>query len=151
MHAHAWYIITMSHLSVLFDLVGDIARRRFQIGERCFATLGLNHTEARLLTLLDQKNGESTQDTLSNMLSIDRSNAGRGLKSLEQNGYVIRSKDSADGRTRLIHLTANGRKVVTEIVKLRKQMAETFFGELTEEQAGTIADLLGKAMKFEKS
>ena len=81
----------MNNLNTLFDLIGGLARRRFQTAERYFSTLGLNHTEARLLNLLDRENGAATQDALSNMLFVDRSNAGRALKSLEHEGYIERN------------------------------------------------------------
>ena len=41
----------MEHVLELFDAIGVLARRRYQTAERHFARLGLNHSEARLLTL----------------------------------------------------------------------------------------------------
>ncbi len=133
--------------STLFDLIGDLARRRFRIGERAFATLGLNHTEARLLTLLKQHQGQTTQDVLSNLLSVDRSNAGRALKGLEAGRYVVRSKDSVNGKTNLVKLSSKGLKTALVLEKLRIDMAQSFFGKLTEEQAQTIIELLDNALK----
>jgi MarR family transcriptional regulator for hemolysin len=126
-------------------LIGDLARRRYQAAERYFSTLGLNHTEARLLTLLQQAGGETTQDALSNLLYLDRSNAGRALKSLEQQGYVERYTHAADKRTRLVQITAEGRNVAADIAHLKHQMVERFFGDLQDEEAGEIVDLLRKA------
>jgi MarR family transcriptional regulator, transcriptional regulator for hemolysin len=136
----------MSNYSILFDLIGVLARRRYQTGERHFAALGLNHTEARLLTLLDQEKGEATQDRLSSMLFVDRSNAGRALKSIEQRGFVSRQTDEVDKRTKFVRITAKGLATVAKISELRTQMAESFFGELSEEQAGVIANLLKSAV-----
>ena len=130
----------------LFDLIGELARRRYQAAERCFSVLGLNHTEARLLALLRQEDGVAAQDALSNRLSVDRSNAGRALQRLEQDGYVLRRKDGADKRANLIRITPKGRKAVVEISKLRKKMAQSFFGDLKEDEAGAIVDLLRKAL-----
>lgn len=134
-----------SSFAALFDLIGVLARRRFQAGERAFASLGLNHTEARLLTLLRQKGGEATQEALSNMLSVDRSNAGRALKNLEAKGYVVRAKDDEDGRTRMVNFTPTGEKQASEIARLRAGMAERFFGDLREEEAAIVVDLLRRA------
>jgi DNA-binding MarR family transcriptional regulator len=130
----------------LFDLIGELARRRYQTAERCFSALGVNHTEARLLALLFQEDGVAAQDALSNRLSVDRSNAGRALQRLEQDGYVLRRKDGADKRANLIRITPKGRKAVVEISKLRKKMAQSFFGDLKEDEAGAIVDLLRKAL-----
>jgi MarR family transcriptional regulator for hemolysin len=130
----------------LFDLIGELARKRYQAGERAFSSLGLNHTEARLLTLLDQEGGSAAQDALSNRLSVDRSNAVRALQGLEREGYVARRKDDSDKRANVVRMTAKGRKTVSEIGKLRKAMARSFFGELKEAEAGAVVGLLKKAL-----
>jgi DNA-binding MarR family transcriptional regulator len=134
----------------LFDLIGVLARRRHQTAERCFATLGLNHTEARLLTLLGQADGAATQESLAGSLFVDRTNAGRALKRLEQGGYVVRQNDDADKRANLVEMTAKGRKAVVEISKLRKKIARRFFGDLNEDEAAAVVELLTKAIKDEK-
>lgn len=134
----------------LFDLIGELARRRYQTAERCFSALGLNHTEARLLTLLCQKDGVAAQDALSNRLSVDRSNAVRALQRLERDRYILRRKDDADKRANHVQLTPKGRKAVVEISRLRKKVAEGFFGDLQENEAGAIVDLLEKAFTTEQ-
>ena len=130
----------------LFELIGVLARRRYQTAERSYASLGLNHTEARLLTMLDNEAGAVTQDALSRRLFVDRSNAGRAFKRLEQAGYVGRRKDDADNRTNLVDITAKGREAAVEVNRLSNEMARTFFGDLTEADAATIATLLRKAL-----
>jgi DNA-binding MarR family transcriptional regulator len=137
----------MSNRLALFELVGVLARRRYQAAERSFHSLALNHTEARLLTILDQQAGVATQDALSALLFVDRSNAGRALKRLEQGGYIVRRKDEVDSRTNLVRMTATGREAVVEISRLRKEMARSFFGDLTEAEAGVIVDLLQRTLK----
>lgn len=134
----------MDHLLTLFDLVGVLGRRRFQIGERYFSAVGLNHTEARLLTLLQQAGGTATQDALSNKLFLDRSNAGRAVKSLEHEGYVERCKHDADRRTNLVQITEKGREIVTRIATLKPTMARELFGDLTDDEAEQVLGLLAQ-------
>jgi len=141
----------MNSFLTLFDLIGELARRRYQTAERCFSALGLNHTEARLLTLLRQEDGVAAQDALSNKLSVDRSNAVRALQRLEQDGYILRRKDGADKRANLVQITPKGSKAVVEISKLRKKMAQNFFGDLKEDEAGVIVDLLTRALTNEQA
>ena len=133
----------------LFEMVGVLARRRYATAERCYSALGLNHTEARLLTLLHQDGGATTQDELSNLLYIDRSNAGRALKRLELEGYIVRRRDDTDKRTNHVKITAKGQETVVEVSKLRNKIAESFFGDLKEEEADKIVDLLNKALANE--
>jgi len=130
----------------LFELIGALARRRYQAAERCYASLGLNHTEARLLKMLDNEGGAATQDALSRRIFVDRSNAGRAFKRLEQSGYVGRRKDDADNRTNLVDITTKGREAAAEVNRLSNEMARTFFGDLTEADAATIVTLLRKAL-----
>jgi DNA-binding MarR family transcriptional regulator len=134
----------VSNLHALFDLIGELARRRYQTAERCFSALGLNHTEARLLTLLRQADGMAAQDALSSRLSVDRSNAGRALLRLERGGYILRRKDHDDKRAKHVQITPKGRQAVVELNKLRKKMARSFFGDLTEDEAGAVVDFLKK-------
>lgn len=135
-----------NHLK-LFDLIGLLGRKRRFMGERCFAPLGLNPTEARLLTLLGEQGGDATQDTLSGMLYLDRSNAGRALKSLESGGYVSRQKGAADGRTNAVQMTPKGKKTAKQIEALRLELAERFLADITDDEAATITLLLGKAIE----
>ena len=130
----------------LFELIGVLARRRYQAAERSYAALGLNHTEARLLRLLAEEAGAATQDALSRRLFVDRSNAGRGFKRLEQAGYVARRKDAADSRTNLVEITAKGSEAAAQVNRLSNEMARTFFGEMTEDDAAAIVALLQKAV-----
>jgi DNA-binding MarR family transcriptional regulator len=130
----------------LFELIGALARRRYQRAERSYASLGLNHTEARLLRLLAGEGGAATQDALSRRLSVDRSNAGRAFKRLEQAGYVARRKDEADSRTNLVDITGEGRDAAAEVDRRSRELAKTFFGELTDADAATVTALLRKAL-----
>lgn len=130
----------------LFELIGALARRRFQAAERSYAALGLNHTEGRLLKLLDGEGGAATQDALSRRLSVDRSNAGRAFKRLEQAGYVARRKGDGDNRTNLVEITPEGRAAAAEVNRLSDEIARTFFGELSEADAATAAAVLRKAL-----
>lgn len=141
----------MDNYLTLFDLLGVLARRRYQAAEQHFSRLGLNHTEARLLTLLHQQSGTATQEALSNLLFVDRSNAGRALKSLEQARYIERHQDKADKRTNLVQLTTKGRKTVAEISRLKTKIAKDFFGDLTEDEAGEVVALLKKVLANEDS
>jgi DNA-binding MarR family transcriptional regulator len=130
----------------LFGMIGALARRRYQAAERSFVAVGLNHTEARLLTLLHADGGAATQDALSRRIFVDRSNAGRAFKRLEQAGYIDKRKDEADNRTNLLAITPKGREAAAEVARRGSEMARTFFGELTEAEAATVVELLAKAL-----
>lgn len=133
----------------LAELIGRVARRWHQLAERSFAALRLNHTEARLLTLLEQHGGGATQDTLSNQLNVDRSNAGRALSRLESNGMVVRRKDEVDARTKVVDITDAGRAAVKEIAQLRVEMAENLLGKLSKAELRATSELLRSVLDDE--
>jgi len=135
----------------LFEMIGALARRRYQTAEKAFAALGLNHTEARLLSLLKNEGGSATQETLSGLLLIDRSNAGRALKKLELQGYVTRHPDEKDKRTNIVEIADKGVSATIEISKLGKTIAEEFFGDLSASEAAQVVKLLRKTIPTENT
>ena len=136
----------MDGFNELFDLIVVLARRRYQAAEQHFAAIGLNHTEARLMTLLNEAGGNASQDAISAELVLDRSNAGRGLKRLEQAGYLRRRKDRDDKRCNRVEITAKGKGVVREIARIRAEIVQDFFGSLSEAEARHASGLLRKAL-----
>ena len=134
----------------LAELIGRAARRWHHMAERSFSALRLNHTEARLLTQLDKHGGTATQDTLSNALNVDRSNSGRALSRLESSGMVLRSKDEADARTKIVEITAAGKAAVKEIAQVQTEMAEDLWANLNKSQVREAADLLRHALDDSK-
>lgn len=137
----------MSATLELFDLIGELARQRRLLAERTFAAVGLNHTEARLLTLLGKTDGASPQEALCNQLSVDRTNAGRALDRLAQAGLVERRRDPEDKRARTVHITRAGRRRVDEIAALRKSMADDFLGGLSQQEAAGVVRLLRERLQ----
>jgi MarR family transcriptional regulator, transcriptional regulator for hemolysin len=131
----------------LFDLLGELARRRFQQGERAFASLGLNHTESRLLSLLRQAGGSAAQDVLTAQLAVDRTNGSRALQQLETLGYIQRRVVKEDRRAREVLLTQKGRNVATQIAKLRERMGLSFFASLSAEESTALRRLLEKVVR----
>ncbi|WP_308911165.1 MarR family winged helix-turn-helix transcriptional regulator [Pseudokordiimonas caeni] len=134
----------MNGYLALFDRLGQLGRQRYRFAEDYFARLGLNHTEARLLTLLTQAGGRATQDALASQLYIDRSNVGRALKALEARACVERQKDAKDKRANFVQITAKGSTLASEIASLKGEMAATFFNGLEESEAAMIAGLLSR-------
>ena len=132
----------MQNIQVLFDMIGELARRRYGAAERAFATIGLNHTEARLLALLDREGGTAFQDVLSSQIVVDRTNAGRALKHLEAEGLIQRHKSGGDKRANLVEITLAGRTTASHVNRIRTEIASSFFGNLTDDDAGKILALL---------
>lgn len=124
----------------LFDLLGELARRRFMLAEHCYAALALNHTEARALQLL--RTAPLAQDQLSAQFMVDRSNVGRAVKRLEQLGWVERQPNPADKRTSLLQLTRQGQQHAEQVLAIKQQIIDEFFQGLDADAASVVYGLL---------
>jgi DNA-binding MarR family transcriptional regulator len=69
---------------------------------------------------------------LADQLQITKQSVNDSLRHLEQSGYLVRRADPADGRARIIRLTAQGRRLETVVIRQAKE---------AEQQ---IADMLGR-------
>ena len=68
----------------------------------------ITSAEHPILLYLWKHNGAS-QDEISSFLYIDKAATARGIKSLEEKGYVTKSKDNLDKRIYLFHPGRYGR------------------------------------------
>ena len=104
----------------------------------------MNHTEARILSLVNQHLGKVSQDEIGQRMTIDRSNVGRAVKSLESREFVRRCRSEEDRRAFIIELTESGREQVTKIAEIKSQIVEAFFNDMTEDEASVIYGLIKK-------
>lgn len=54
------------------------------------------------------------QEELSRLINIDKSNTARGLKRLEEQGFIIRREDPHDSRRKLVYVTEKARSIEKE-------------------------------------
>jgi len=137
----------MSDVLELLNLPGQVARRWHQQTDQQLSALGLNHTEARLLVHLDQEGSDLSQEAVSAMLFVDRSNSVRALQSLERSGFVSRHKDENDKRANRHCITSKGTKAASEVRKLRRRVASHAFAELKPSEVRSAVALLKKALE----
>jgi MarR family transcriptional regulator for hemolysin len=139
-------MLVMDPYVVLFDLIGMLGRRRYQAAEKSFAALGLNHTEARLLTLLQEAGGSASQEALSEAVYVDRTNVGRALKRLEAGGMITRKQDEADKRGKRVHITGAGSNKMADITALKTAMARDFFPGMDARDIKLVIERLKKML-----
>lgn len=93
----------------------SILHRQSQIYINCvLKEFNITSAEYAFLLSLYRKDGV-TQDELSTYLYIDKSATARAIKSLEEKGYVVRSKDPADKRCNRVYLSEKANSYKDEI------------------------------------
>ena len=129
----------MSSHEALFDVIGELARKRHRTAEERFAEVGLTHSEARILTVLDQLGGVASQDQVAERIHLDRTNTGRALVKLEATGHVAKVRDEKDRRANNLALTPPGRNLVADLNRLRREIAASFLGGAGGDAAAKMA------------
>jgi len=92
-----------------------LARRWRRALEARLAEAGLTGTSWVPLVHLEETGDGITQKELALLVGVDGSSLVRVLDILARDGLIERRRDEADGRARLIHLTAEGRQRVARI------------------------------------
>ena len=103
--------------------------------------LGENH-HSYILTLC--RNPGISQDTLSKMLFINKSNVTRTLAGLEAAGYVRREQSEKDRRVILVRPTEKAYAALPGIREMLRDWNEYIAADLTDEEKDSIRDILPK-------
>lgn len=103
---------------------------------------GMHHT---YIINICQNPGVS-QDDLSQLIYVNKSNVTRQLAVLEKKGYITRKKCAADGRKLLVYPTEKAEEVYPKVVGILKDWNEIILEGLSEEEQKEMGRLLSHAM-----
>lgn len=98
-----------------------------------------------VLVVLDE-NQDLSQQQVSEALGIDRSDVVRLIDSLEQAGYVVRTRDSADRRRYQLTITQAGKAERTRVDALIRSSTDRLLGTLDAAERHTLHRLALKAL-----
>lgn len=107
---------------------------------------GFSITRYELIMFL-KEHGKCCQTTLQTALNIDSAAITRHLKVLEGKHYVTRERNKNNNREVFVSLTNDAKKAITSCeanCELNSQQANS---PLTQEEADTLLNLLGKLVK----
>lgn len=100
----------------LFFFAGrDVARAL----DQRLAELGLGRAHGRALHFIARHPGLPVSDLLG-ILAVTKQSLGRVLKELQDRKLVTQVQGSKDRRQRLLHLSAEGREIATELAALQR-------------------------------
>lgn len=86
-----------------------------------------------LLFRLHERDGRAQGELVDPVLD-DRANVSRLVRALERDGLAERRPDPADGRVRLVHITAAGRDRLGAVLEIIPKERARLFGDLTPTQ-----------------
>jgi DNA-binding MarR family transcriptional regulator len=116
--------------------------------ESTLAPLGLRPRHLVALTVLRDRGG-STQQALSAMLRIDRTNLVGLLNELEAENLIERRRSSEDRRRHMVELTTTGANLLAKAEFALSTVEDEVLAALDEEQRETLYRLLQQATNGE--
>lgn len=125
------------------------------IAERYRKRFALKIPEWRVMAVLGDSGEEAsamTQRALTAATVMDKVAVNRAVKVLEQRGLIVRVPNPEDGRSHLLELTGEGRRIHDEVMPLAKATESELLAGLApgEEDIlrGLLAGLRGRAMEL---
>lgn len=115
---------------------------------RAFINKGLleydmGYGQMLFLLQLYKQDGISQED-LTKKLSIDKGTTARSIKKLEQEGFIIRSKDEYDKRAYKIYLTDKSKEKQETVCNVLQDWEDILTENITEEERDTLINILKK-------
>ncbi len=139
--ADALATLQVSLQSIVRDL--GQARTHERLLER--AGVRLDRAGTALLYKLSLHGEEPLRvSALAELLGVDTPTVTRKAQQLEHLGYVTRDPDPEDGRATRVHLTAEGRTVLSRVVSARRDLLASVVSDWDDDARRTFADLLDR-------
>jgi len=131
-----------------FALVGLARRWRRELDER-MAALGLSDAAWPPLVHLDRSGDGITQNELAARCGIDGSTLVRLLDMLAEQGLIERRVSPTDRRSRLVFLTAKGRRSLTSVYRVLQQAEVTMLRDIDDKHLQATLDIFAQKVPHE--
>lgn len=108
-----------------------------QTGQRCDLSSGMVP-----FVMLTCENGEMPQNRFCTLLDISKGTAARTLAKLEEQGYVRREENAADGRSVMVYPTEKARRVYPKLKEAGDAWVNRMTQGMSEEEKTALLELL---------
>ncbi|WP_149547829.1 MarR family winged helix-turn-helix transcriptional regulator [Streptomyces marokkonensis] len=98
---------------------------------------------ASVLALLG-RHGDMRMSRLAELLSVDMSVTSRHVTHLAERGWIERSPDPADRRSRILRLTPAGRERLDELFRRTTELLAERLGDWSDEEVGRLIQLMAR-------
>ncbi|MED5549924.1 MAG: MarR family winged helix-turn-helix transcriptional regulator [Pseudomonadota bacterium] len=124
-------------LAATSNLVSRLVARAYQ------DQFGVTIWEWRVIAILGE-GVPMTAQAISDSAAMDKVSVSRAVRSLEDRGLVERENHAADRRSRMLHLTADGRRVYDEIAPVALAQEAALLAEFSSAEIKMLAGLLDR-------
>ncbi|HUX79740.1 MAG TPA: MarR family transcriptional regulator [Alphaproteobacteria bacterium] len=92
----------------------------------------------------EEHHQEPTQVAIARLSKLDQMTVSKSLKKLVGQGYINREESPKDTRAKCVHLTSEGKKLISKLVPVVEGVDERFFRVLGQNGQKTLIQLLNK-------
>ncbi len=114
-----------------------------RIAQEYRSRFGLSIPEWRVMAILGDSGGVTQRD-LTRRTLMDKVAVNRACKVLEDRKLAERTPNEHDGRSHLLALSEDGKKMFDDIMPLAVEMEQRLFEGFSEEEMGVFRDMLDK-------
>lgn len=125
-----------------FELVG-VGRAHRNRAAEALAEIGLHPGQEMILLQLREQGG-STQGELAARCGVEAPTISKALARMAGNGLVERHDDELDARAARIHLTAKGRALCTDVLKIWSNLERRSLAGISAEEREILRGLLAR-------
>lgn len=86
-----------------------------------------------------------SQEQLSRFFRLNKATIAKGIRALEENGFILRQPSSADKRAYELYLTEKARGAIRDLERTTRTFVKTLLGGMSEEEQQTFKQLLLRA------
>ena len=89
---------------------------------------------------------DPTQVAIARLSKLDKMTVSKSLKKLILQGYISRKESQKDTRAKWVHLTPQGKSLVSKLIPVVEGIDAEFFGKVPQGDQQNIIQILGKLM-----
>lgn len=131
--------------NVVFEKFKEIASRLVMLKKEVIASLKINKTYHKILSILSIQNG-LTQSCLGEVCDMDRPAISRLVNKMTEEDLVSRNFKQGNKKNLYVELTQKGKALAEELKLKMEELKKKFFAELKQEDKKNLSKLLDKTL-----
>ena len=113
---------------------------------------GLTFSQYNVLRVLDaSENGQNTMKNVNRIMLVSGANMTGIAKRLEKNGFIIRTSDPNDDRSKRLQITPEGIQVLQDIADHEEQSVRKYLLNYSDEQKLALLETLREILRQTKN
>lgn len=129
------------------DLLIHNSRMHHRLIERLFGDSGVHRSQRKVLMFLSESSEPHSQKEIAKRFDVSPACVTRLLKSLVEDGYVLRSDDKSDLRRNSVLISEKGRQLINDTRRTFDQVDQRVFDRIEPKEIEQLCTLLERVQQ----